>query len=382
MTAFQRTVWVAMAVSAALTGSARGDEPVQRNFAGSIQLDYLAVPTEDVARRQAFDGATIELSLKLAYDFTKDVSAQVKLCYGCHGFEVGMAFFDLRVADEINFRVGRFSPSFGDFPLRHDPANHRTGDKPLPFDMGRMLRLREWNMGVLPAPWVDNGLEISGTHFLGGLSQIFYAIYAIMGPKGNDDGFDFDFLQSHTPYYLDNNSRPTLGARLGTTLELGDTATLSFGLSGMGGTYDPSNKLWFFIGGADLILRFDQLFIRAEYLVRRTQFALGDDPAQRFRYGPGADGKYADFFIKEGFYAEVEAPVDRFDFVLRWDGLRRKGNVPISSALRSESIVLRYTAAVTYRLFGALRLKVSGELYDFSDFKDEVAIHVGIAGPF
>lgn len=382
MTAFARTVWAAVGLSAVVAAPVRGDEPVQRNFAGSIQLDYLAVPTEDVARRQAFDGATIELSLKLAYDFTKNVSAQVKLCYGCHGFELGMAFFDVRVADEMNFRVGRFIPSFGEFPLRHDPANHRTSDKPLPYDMGRMLRLREWNMGVLPAPWVDTGVEISGTHFFGGLSQIFYAIYAIMGPKGNDDAQDFDFIQSRTPYYLDNNSRPTLGARLGMTIELGDTSTLSFGLSGMGGTYDPSNKLWFFLAGADAVLRLDQVFIRAEYLVRRTQFAPGDDPAQRLRYGPGADGKFDDFFIKDGFYAEAEAPVDRFDFVLRWDGLRRRGNVPVSSPLRSDSIVLRYTAAATFRLFGALRVKLSGELYDFSDFTDEVAVHLGLAGPF
>jgi hypothetical protein len=29
-----------------------------------------------------------------------------------------------------------------------------------------------------------------------------------------------------------------------------------------------------------------------------------------------------------------------------------------------------------------LRLKLSGELYDFSDFEDEVVVHLGIAGPF
>lgn len=56
------------------------------------------------------------------------------------------------LADELNFRVGRLTPAFGSFPLRHDPANHRTSDKPLPYDMGRMLRFREWNEGVLPAP--------------------------------------------------------------------------------------------------------------------------------------------------------------------------------------------------------------------------------------
>jgi hypothetical protein len=64
----------------------------------------------------------------------------VKICYGCHGFETDMAFVDLRVAEQLNFRVGRMNPAFGDFPLRHDPANHRANSKPLPYDMGRMLR--------------------------------------------------------------------------------------------------------------------------------------------------------------------------------------------------------------------------------------------------
>jgi hypothetical protein len=360
---------------------ARADE-TPRNFAGSIQVDYMAVPTQEIARQTALDGATVELSMKLAIDFSKNTSANVKVCYACHGFEVGMAFFDIRVADQLNFRAGRFTPSFGEFPLRHDPANHRTSDKPLPYDMGRMLRLREWNEGVLPAPWVDNGLEISGTQFFGTQTQVDYAVYAVMGPKANSDALDLDFTQSRSLYYVDNNSRPTVGGRLAGTLGLGDSSSLSIGGSGMYGTYDPDNKLHFAIAGADFVLRLDHVFLRAEALVRRTQFALGTDPAKRFRYGPGPDGKYDDYFIKEGFYAELEVPAGPFDFVLRWDGLRRSGNVPLTSPLRSESALLRYTAAMTYRIYGALRLKLSGERYDFSDFDDEVAIHIGLAGPF
>lgn len=376
----KRLAWLGAAAVAA-TAAAGADE-LQRNFAGSIQADYMAVPTEDVARKIAFDGATIELSMKLAIDFGPNTSANVKVCYACHGFEVGMAFFDVRVADQLNFRVGRFSPSFGEFPLRHDPANHRTSDKPLPYDMGRMLRYQEWNEGVLPAPWVDNGLEISGTQYFRKLTQLDYAVYAIMGPKANAGALDFDFVQSHTPYYLDNNSRPTIGGRLAFTLGLGESSTASLGASGMYGTYDPDNKLHFMIGGADLVLRLETVFLRAEYLIRRTQFDLGTSPQTTFRYGPGSDGKYDDYFVKDGFYTELEFPVGKFDFVARWDGLRRKGNVPISSPLRSESIVLRYTGALTYRIWQALRIKLSGEFYDFSDFPDEAVIHLGLAGPF
>jgi hypothetical protein len=379
-----RRVRVLLLVFSAVSATASAQqEPAGRNFAGSIQIDYMAVPTEDVARKQAFDGATLELSMKLAMDFSPSISANVKVCYACHGFEVGMAFFDLRVADQLNFRVGRFTPSFGEFPLRHDPANHRTSDKPLPYDMGRMLRLREWNEGILPAPWVDNGVEVSGTQFFGALTQLDYAAYAIMGPRASTGAFDFDFIQSHTPYYVDNNSRPSVGGRVAATLGLGEVSTLSLGGSVMYGTYDPDNQLHFLIAGGDMVLRLDKFFWRAEYLFRRTEMAIGSDPAMVLRYGPGPGGKFDDYFVKDGFYTEVEVPTGgRIDLVGRFDGLRRKGNVPLASPLRSESVLLRYTLAATVRIYGALRVKLSGEFYDFSDFDDEIAIHLGLAGPF
>src|SRR5215212_8775831 len=153
-------------IAVSLAGSlARADDTRTRTFAGSVQLDYLAVPTEDPARRFTLDGATVELSLKLNVDLSSSTSASVKVCFACHGFDVGMAYVDLRAAGELRLRVGRMTPSFGAFPQRHDPANHHTSDKPLPYDMGRMLRRDDWNEGILPAPWVDNGVEIGGTHF-------------------------------------------------------------------------------------------------------------------------------------------------------------------------------------------------------------------------
>ena len=358
-------------------------DDMERSFVGSVQLDYLAVPTDPIARDQALDGATVELSLKMVTDHSDSITSSVKVCVACHGFEVGMAFFDLRVSEVLNIRVGRFTPAFGEFPLRHDPANHRTSDKPLPYDMGRMLRIREWNMSVLPAPWVDNGIEVSGIHFFGPL-QVDYAVYGIGGPRAGSDAQDFDFIQSRNPqiFYIDNNSRPTGGGRLGFTWGIGDMVSASLGASFMGGTYDPENRLGFVIGGVDTVWRIGQLTVRGEYLVRRTQFALGDDPLARFRYGPGADGEFDDFFVKHGFYAEVERPFGKLDVLLRFDGLRRVGNVVADSPLRKVSEILRYTGALGYRIHGPLRLKTSVEIYDFSDFEDEIAIHAGLAGPF
>ena len=372
-------VWAAWLAAA---GTAHAQD-MERTFVGSVQVDYLAVPSDPIARDQTFDGATVELSLKMVTDHSENITSSVKICVACHGLEVGMAFFDLRVSDALNVRVGRFTPSFGEFPLRHDPANHRTSDKPLPYDMGRMLRITEWNMSVLPAPWVDNGIEVSGSHFFRD-TQLDYAVYAIGGPRAGRDAQDFDFIQSRTPqlFYIDNNSRPSVGARVGATLGVTDTISASLGFSGMGGTYDPDNDLSFFIAGVDMVWRIDRLIFRAEYLVRRTQFSLGDDPAERFRYGPGEDGQFDDFFIKHGFYAELEQPVGNFDLVARFDGLRRAGNVVNTSPLRSISTVLRYTGGLSYKIHGPLRIKTSVEFVDFSDFDDEIAVHLGLAGPF
>src|SRR5690606_24769198 len=151
-----------------------------------------------------------------------------KVCFGCHGFELGMAFADVRVSDELNFRVGRFNPSFGEFPIRHDPANHATVDKPLPYDMGRMLRLREWNMSVLPIPYVDNGIEVNATHWFGDSAQLDYSAYAVGGFRGSNDGTAFDFVQSRSAalYYVDNNRQPALGGRIALTVVPGDDVTI------------------------------------------------------------------------------------------------------------------------------------------------------------
>jgi hypothetical protein len=54
----------------------------------------------------------------------------------------------------------------------------------------------------------------------------------------------------------------------------------------------------------------------------------------------------------------------------------------LNSPLRRRSGVLRYTAGLNVVLDGSVRLKFSGELYDFTDFDDEVALNAGVAAAF
>jgi hypothetical protein len=73
--------------------------------------------------------------------------------------------------------------------------------------MGRMLRMTSWGLGVLPSPFPDNGVEVSGSHWIGSTVQLDYAAYAVGGFKGAKDGLDIDWLQSRSPnlFYVDNN---------------------------------------------------------------------------------------------------------------------------------------------------------------------------------
>jgi hypothetical protein len=372
---------VALAV---MLASATATAEIHRTIAGSVQLDYLFVPTSADARAFTFDGMTAELSLKMSIDFTSSASASVKVCFACHGFEAAAAFVDLRAADALTVRVGRFTPEIGSFPQRGDPANHRTNDKPLPYDMGRMLHRSDWNEGILPAPWVDNGIELLGTRFVGG-GRIDYAAYILSGPKGGADAADFDFISSRegAQYYVDNNSEPAVGARLSGTADFDSGGHgVTFGASFMTGHYDPRRRLAFLIAGADLVVNLADVVLRAEYLVRRTDMAVGTEPAMRWKFGPGASGEYDDHFVKHGFYAEAEIPIGRVDAFARFDGLFRSGNVLADSALSQRSRLVRYTAGAAVRVSDNVRIKSSVEYYDFNDLDDDVALHIGVATPF
>jgi hypothetical protein len=388
MRAWALALALAGAVVLALAQPARA---IERTFAGSAQLDYLFVPTAkdanaNVGTGDTFDGFTLEASLKLAVDLTDHLSANVKVCYGCHGFEADMVYFDLRAFDELNFRIGRFSPGFGAFNLRHDPANQKLSDKPLPYDMGRMLRNADWNGGVLPSPFPDNGVEIDGTHWFGETGQLDYAIYGVAGFRATGSNVtDINFAESHETFYVDNNARPAGGARLALTLKPTKLSDISLGASGVGGTYDDANKLLYVILGADFSVRVNRTNFRMEYLVRRTDFDTGDPAIFKYAIAP----LQGDYFTKHGAYVELEQPLAKdFDFVARVDGLARIGNVPAATLdLSYRSEMLRETVGLAYAVERNLRLKTSVEYYQFTDRDstgrmDDVAIHAGVAGTF
>ena len=386
-------------LAVALSATAGAEE---HNFAGSAQLDYHFVPSEPGAvsapgPATTFQGFTAEAALKVAVDISDHLSANVKVCYGCHGFELDMAYFDLRANDEFNVRIGRFSPSFGAFNLRHDPANHMLSDKPLPYDMGRMLRKGDWNNGVLPSPFPTNGLEINGTHWIKDVVQLDYAAYVVMGFKNDMDPHptDLDFTESHGSYYLTSDPTPAGGARLAMTIKATPTTDVTLGASGMYGTYNPANTLSYAILGADFSVRMGRTTLRSEYLVRRQQFDTTDASFFKYAIAP-VDGN---FFAKHGGFVELEQPLSAdVDIVGRVDGMLRIGNVSTAvvgggadavapSPLSYRSSVVRETLGLAYAIERNLRLKGSIELWEFS-YEDstgrsaEMSFHLGAVGSF
>ncbi|HYQ02807.1 MAG TPA: hypothetical protein VER96_29250 [Polyangiaceae bacterium] len=373
------------------------------NFAGSAQLDYHLVPSGPRAEgvpgpNTTFQGFTLEAALKVAVDISEHLSANVKVCYGCHGFEADMAYFDYRAVDEFNLRVGRFSPSFGAFNLRHDPANHMLSDKPLPYDMGRMLRKGDWNNGVLPSPFPTNGVELNGTHWIGAVAQFDYALYGVTGFKNDGDSnpTDLNFQESHLPYYVHNAPRPAGGARLALTLKGSSNVDLTLGASGMFGLYGSNSDLNYVIAGSDFTLRVQRTAFRLEYLLRRQQFDTTNPDI--FKYAIAAND--GDFFTKHGAYAEIEQPLTtELDFTGRVDGMLRRGNVsnvPVGSGnaaptqqspMSHQSYVLRETLGLAYAFERNFRLKGSGEVWQFS-YPDSLGhqlalgFHLGAVGSF
>jgi hypothetical protein len=378
----------ACAVAAAVLLRAAPAAAIERNFAGSAQLDYLFVPDETggTGGRSVYDGFTTEAALKLAADVSDHLSANVKVCYGCHGFELPMAYFDYRFADEVVVRAGRFSPSFGAFNIRHDPANHVTSDKPLPYDMGRMLRISDWNLGVLPSPFPDNGVEVGGTHWFGERVQLDYAAYAVSGfraPTGSND-LVWGLSQTRGGNLIDNNGRPAGGGRVAATFRVGEANDMTVGGSVMYGTWDPQNRFSYLIGGGDLSARIGRTQVRLEYLVRRQSFAPPPGVPYKLIVPPSGE----ETFEKHGAYLEIERSMtETVTLLLRADGLYRAGNLPATSPLAPRAGVFRYTAAGTLALAPGFRLKASAELWAFSNdvpvHQDlELAFHLAVVGTF
>jgi hypothetical protein len=173
------------------------------------------------------------------------------------------------------------------------------------------------------------------------------------------------------------------------TQKLGSLSDFTAGASGMYGTYDHGNELSYAIIGADLSIRIQRTSIRLEYLARRTEMDTSDPSLVEFRPNSSKSS-----FWKQGAYVEVEQRVtNALDLLVRADGLYRTGNFAAAAAdaddevpLSDKSYILRYTLGGAYAFDRAFRMKVSAELWQFSDAEDDhksaVSTHVAFVGTY
>lgn len=323
-------------------------------LSGSASVDYRYVSGLNPQVNPSplgINGLTFEVAQKAVAEVGHGVSFTVKACGGCHGLEVDQGFGEVRLKRAFNVRVGRLNVPFGEFTLRHDPANFSTPSKPLPYAMGDMLEYgREaFNLGIVPAPYVDNGVEAFGSFSMSPKHQLDYALYVVKGLAGDND---VDFARSRT--YVDNNRSPAFGARAVLTGE--DWAV---GASVNAGAYDAKDSLWYVMGGLELYARLGQFTLRAEVLARRTDL---DPLAQGYAFA-----LIDAWFLKAGWYAQVDwSPRSELTFVLRSDGLQRLGMPLPFSELSASAGVQRQTAAMLVRTHEHLAMKLDYELWTFS----------------
>jgi hypothetical protein len=322
-------------------------------LSGSASADYRYIFGPNPPQNPSpfgIEGLTLEVAQKVVAEVGKGVSFSVKACGGCHGFELDQGYGELHVKRFFNARAGRINVPFGEFTVRHDPMNYTTASKPMPYAMGDMLNYgrQGFNLGIVPAPWVDNGAEVFGSFSLGEVNALDYSAYVVKGLVGDND---FDFAASRS--YLDNNKTPAFGARLVLT-----GPDWSLGGSISAGTYNRNDTLWYVMGGAELYFRAGPVVVRAEALARRTDI----DPSAPYDYA-----LIDPWFLKLGWYVQLDVtPIPALVLVLRTDGVHRLGMPLPGSELAPSAGAQRQTASGLFRITEQLMVKASYELWTFT----------------
>jgi hypothetical protein len=362
-----------LALAASPAGAAEGVI-----YSGSAYVDYWGIPDKEIATRapQAVAPAT---SLRIGMDINDDLSFSAKACISCHGIDVEQVALDYQPKTWFNVQFGRIAVPFGEFSNRVDPGSHKTASPPLIYDMGRMAfgSRSAMNLGVIALPYVDTGALVYGIRWLGERVQLWYGIYGVSGLRGSND---VDWMAMRSIPYNDNNRLPSGGARLAFSYAADPGAFFgdaNIGASYTGGRYDRDATREYHAWAADATLRFGKLVLRGEYAARRTDL---DAAATGYPFE-----LVDDWFEKEGFYAEAEAPLGRYlAAVYRYDELRRTGTpLPGSVAeLSAESVMKRHSAGFVVTPVSAIFLKLGWELWQTSDFGEFHTYHAGIGGAF
>ena len=298
------------------------------------------------------------------------VSANMRVCWGCHELELEEATFQWNPFPFIQLKAGRMAVDAGSYNSRHDFNVRRTITKPLNRIMGNMVRQTEFNSGVLPAPYVDNGasLQFSFNTPLLGVQTEYYVLTGLKGV-----GNDIDFIRSRQ--FRDINGEPSFGARLGI-----DVPFVSLNLSYLWGNYDPDSRRSYQIVSADMRIRAGPLTLEGEFAFRETEYtdatsAGGEDEFYKYGWWVQATWNFigplyvvgmVDTLYVKNIFLSPFGPTPNEALAVTDDNNR----------------IVRVVGGIGYTPWGGISIRVNAEFWDFSDFNDAWVIQAGLGWAF
>lgn len=370
----------------ALPASAQGDPPRkppakdQEEFPrwtvqGVFSTDLSAVEADKHERNPIpQEGITGEFSLGATYHADQRLSVTVRACVGCHSFELQSAYVDWEVNDTWSFRAGRIPVPFGGFTRRTSPAQVESGTRPLPYIMGGMVRQEPFNLGIVPAPFIDNGAAVTGTFWVAPSAKLTVETALVRGLKGFSPDIDFEITRD----YEDINGEPAVAARILITAD-----PVTAGGSFTWGRYDQASDLDYLMASVELQVRFGSWSLRVEGVMRETDFFTPDafspvrelETSRRSAYILQVDGP-----IAEGWRVFLLHDYLRVEDIFLSPG----GPVTAPSALTTDdsNAITRIAGGAVYSVRAGLQLKGSVEFWDPSDFEQAVVFHLGVVAEY
>jgi len=367
--------WVAALALALVQDGKQEEKPKGEAFPqwtvnGVLSTDVSAILSDRHSRQtMPEEGVTGEYAIGGSLHLSRRFEVTVRACYGCHQLEVQAAYADYDLATWLTLRAGRIAVPFGGLSRRTSPSQVESTSKPLPYIMGWMVRGKEFNRGIVPAPFVDNGAALLGNLWLGESLQLGFEVAGVRGLKGTASDINFELTRD----LEDNNGEPAGAARLALS---GDAFTL--GASAAAGHHDPDHELSYEMAEADLHVRLGEWNLRLEAVFRRTAFLdalLSEDVSRRLAYAAQIDTGLHDqwrlFVLHDALQVE-----DVF--------LGPAGPQAAPSPLTTDDTnkILRFVAGLVYAARPGLLFKGSAEYWNFSDFDDTWVFHVSAVAEF
>jgi len=333
---------------------------------GTLYTDFSAVHADKHQRNPIpEEGIFGEYSVGGVYNLDKHMSVTIRACMGCHEFQFQSAYADVELTEQWTFRVGRLPVPFGGFSRRTNPAHFESGTKPLPYIMGGMVREREFNMGIVPAPFVDNGASVTGKFWITKSATLTLEAGVVRGLKGFTTDFDYVVTRD----LEDNNGEPA-----GAVRALVNADPVTAGASVMYGRYDPDGELAYTMFSVEASVKVGDWNVRLEGIVRETDFltpTLSEDTSRR-----------------TGYIVQVDGPiVESWRAFLLFDGLKVEDLFlsaagPVSfqtpNTTDDSNTITRVAGGFVYSARPGLIVKGSVEFWDPSDFDEALVFHLGV----